>query len=417
MASEVKSCSNLLIESSLIRSEVSGIHGINIQHLRRFAKGDHIPPHLPVLFKRPLDPDSLSIRHNASFEDQERRDARPEQEFGPTALLLVCPELLITLPDLRKLFAQSSELTKARVPEKIQVIQVPALAPTSQEQADQWSTQYWPTVYNKSNSYGPTPSIVSHAEAEMLPNVGLWANLAEHVALQSASKGLGERIGCVIVERSPETHERAVVVAGDARWQGVIGADEGDGKSNNVMGHAVMRAIALVANKRLRVAKKQSSSSSTDAYDAEAIDAQQASTSITAMTEGEEQIQNYLDFPLTEIEQQIYDAETIRPHGYLCLDLEIYVTHEPCVMCSMALLHSRFGRCVFSERMPLTAGLTAEGNCSAPLSEDAEETELGTLGYGLFWRPDLNWKFLTWQLSAEHGDEDPEKALSRDVHA
>lgn len=73
-----------------------------------------------------------------------------------------------------------------------------------------------------------------------------------------------------------------------------------------------------------------------------------------------------------------------RPDGYLCNGLDIYLTHEPCVSCSMAMVHSRFRACVFMKRMPRTGGLCAE-------KED------GSLGYGLFWRSELNWRVLTFQ--------------------
>lgn len=50
-------------------------------------------------------------------------------------------------------------------------------------------------------------------------------------------------------------------------------------------------------------------------------------------------------------------------------------------MCSMAMIHSRFTRVVFERRMHNTGALTAEG----------------LLGYGLFWRKELNWTMLAWQ--------------------
>lgn len=45
---------------------------------------------------------------------------------------------------------------------------------------------------------------------------------------------------------------------------------------------------------------------------------------------------------------------------YLCLDFDVYTTHEPCSMCAMALVHSRIRRCIFIRSMPQTGSLKAE---------------------------------------------------------
>lgn len=102
--------------------------------------------------------------------------------------------------------------------------------------------------------------------------------------------------------------------------------------------------------------------------------------------------------PRTEVEERLFERDdNLAPNGYLCVDLEIYLTHEPCVMCAMAILHSRFNRAVFVRRMPRSGGLTAD--------------EHG-IGHGLFWRPaELNWKFLTWEFVREEDDSEKEGAL------
>lgn len=131
------------------------------------------------------------------------------------------------------------------------------------------------------------------------------------------------------------------------------------------MAHAVQRAIAMVAKKRLRM----------------------AGTNPTLLDRS-----LFCDVPLTASEKNPYDQDNIAPSGYLCVDLDIYLTHEPCVMCTMAILHSRFRRCVFGKRMPSTGGMTADVAAS-----DGTSPGKG-LQHGIFWRPsELNWKFLAWE--------------------
>ena len=184
-----------------------------------------------------------------------------------------------------------------------------------------------------------------------------------------------------------------IAVAGDAREKPLLGGAVTDaaqgGCHGNVMGHAVMRAIGMVGRKRLRVASQPITTRAAKAernfencgldHDEKARDA------------------FFLDLPITPLEEEHFVKDNIKADGYLCLRLEVFLTHEPCMMCSMALVHSRVGRVIFLNRMPKTGGLTAEmvRNDTGPVG----------LGYGLCWRKELNWQFMCWEY-IEHKQKD-----------
>ncbi|KAG8735620.1 hypothetical protein FRC10_010353 [Ceratobasidium sp. 414] len=60
------------------------------------------------------------------------------------------------------------------------------------------------------------------------------------------------------------------------------------------------------------------------------------------------------------------DVAAIEPRNgasYLLTGLTLFTTHEPCIMCSMSLLHSRVARVVYAQPMAQTGGCNEEGVC------------------------------------------------------
>ncbi|KTW30240.1 hypothetical protein T552_00717 [Pneumocystis carinii B80] len=62
---------------------------------------------------------------------------------------------------------------------------------------------------------------------------------------------------------------------------------------------------------------------------------------------------------ITEIGKMLEKQGMLITKGffYLCKDLIVITTHEPCVMCCMAMVHSRIFRIFYSINMPKTGGL------------------------------------------------------------
>ncbi|KAK4550865.1 hypothetical protein LTR36_000445 [Oleoguttula mirabilis] len=436
----------------VIKDNVEHQDAIDLQHLRRFAKPKYLPQH--VLGRRDLVKEMYLVPQaweasaptvmqmpDATWEwstaSKMRTNNRP-----PTLYLMVCPSETISLRDLHDLMLQHPPFCSSpdswAYPLEIKEITVPRLAPTSPDQAKNWSDMYWPTFYRKTNPFGAHPTTIEKAETDLQTpledniSVEQALELADYAGSLTEKEGFGICTGCAIVERVDDKTE-IIAVAGDARRKPLpseIGVDalndnddandtsitdSQDGTnvpisanertkarrekrkkkkaaekaaneaetsgctSGNVMSHAVMRAIGMVGRKRLRVASQPISAESNFA---------------AAGLEHNEEARDafFLDLPVNPLEQQYFEKDNLKPDGYLCLKLEIFLTHEPCMMCSMALVHSRVGRVIFKHRMPKTGGLTAEtvSNDTGPVG----------LGYGLCWRKELNWQFTCWEYNA-----------------
>lgn len=265
----------------------------------------------------------------------------------------------------------------------IKVTPVPATPPKSQEEAKEWTKEYWPSMYKRNNDLGLHHNAVRLMEEELRPNADLWMSLAKEVGKNGFGQALGEDHGCVIVERNSAGEDNVIAAAGDARYNS-IGPIENGESGRHHLAHAVMRAIGMVAIKRVEAAR--------DDVNPLAESAIGHSLQQSEPTPGDRM---FLDYPVTELEQKLFVSRGISATGYLCLELTFYVSHEPCVMCCMAMLHSRIRCCVFGQRMPASGALLP-----GDMLDGASRLGTGARSsprYGLFWRPELNWRFPCWQ--------------------
>jgi tRNA-specific adenosine deaminase 3 len=452
---------------------------INLAHLRRVCPCIQLPE---ILRPRLCPP---------SFFESLTGSSRRKKGGNKTIFLLLCASCLIDEADLADAIAAAFHANDVP-PAKIHRIQVPQFAPVSPQQAEAWSETYWPTSFKNTNPYGPHPGIMARSEVELLEEAPLNAqdcmSLARRVAAEGKEAGIGEPVGVVVLERSEKYGARVVAVATDARWRGLPSCEDArkSGGKGNITAHAVMRAIGLVAQKRRIIDGKaeppafapyatsdgesapitltavsppvsahQAISATQDSLDSAMVslmlgppdppiasptpvdsDPAFPASLLACLPEPTASSQIFLDAPITELERLYFDPPTLAPKGYLCLQLELYVTHEPCIMCSMAILHSRFGKVIFEKEMRSTGALIAERALPIRPSLFIPMLETGTppqtrsakrrrnrktskarqaiafaqakaeqggpaMEYGLWWRGQLNWKFLCWQWRPE----------------
>ncbi|KAF3924160.1 hypothetical protein AA313_de0207524 [Arthrobotrys entomopaga] len=340
------------------------------QHLRRLVKPENLPPSLTGLPESlfidystenqspsvKVNPDGsvekVSKSRGASRAQRRRRNASYRKGEKPLYVLL-CPVVSMTIRELYEVLSAHSLFAGVDLDCEIpfdsqdipQVIKhtVPQWAPCNLKQSNYWTEKYWPTIYRRTNPYGPHPFLTNKWEDKLHHPFPLEAmdyvepnndgsqmtmgeyymQLARKVAEEGERKGDGLRIGCVVVElkdRDGPRHGRVMAVAHDARIQ-----------ANNPLAHACYRAISLVGRKRVEVTARH-----------------KPKVNIFA-----------LNAPNSTMETDFYSRVPGDPDGYLMNDLVVFMTHEPCVMCSMAMVHSRIGCFVYGEPM-VSGGLHAD---------------------------------------------------------
>lgn len=209
--------------------------------------------------------------------------------------------------------------------------------PFTKQESVEWSRNAWPIMWR-----GNTAAIQTKLSDSELSE--MKQKLHEVIALSKTNAGTQELpVATLIVDpKTGEVLSRKL----DSRH-----------KQGNPLNHCTMEAIAEIASQEL--ARRQERGTSKQEREREGTNEEAA--------DGEED-----------------------DRLYLCLDMHVYTTHEPCPMCSMALNHSRVGRLVYVESSPGSGGIEPNSGGS----------------HGIHWNPQLNWKYEVWKWVGEDLDVD-----------
>lgn len=343
---------------------------INLSHLRRFAKTNALPRYVEdrrrvaaaIAAKNNLERanNALSALNLNKADDGDSAKSDVAVAAEDNLFLLIGLTKLVSLENVEPIVRQHG------IRKEILRTRVPVSAPMNPSLAREWSELYWPTQYRKNTPLGPHPTVVRQGTEAVRPYAGYWMAQVTAIARAGFDAGFGPAVGALVVDSKGPLAPVPVALAADARY----GLGDGGCKTtDNIMNHAVMRVIGQIGRKRMSL-----------------VDPPRESVKGSIV----------LDYPLLPVEEQVLAGDILPPGGYLCTGLDMYLTHEPCVMCAQAILHSRFEKVVFRRRMSKTGAATPE----RPGSENAG------LGYGLFWRPELNWRLLVWEWQDKLSEDD-----------
>lgn len=188
------------------------------------------------------------------------------------------------------------------------LVRIPACAPLTRAQFDR-ASKHWPTSFHEDKQITValkgqlfTNTQKTRMHAYMMAAVG---------AAKTAQKSCMEAVGAVLVD--PET-ERVIAVGHDCR------------RNSHPLHHAVMVCIDLVAHQQ-----------GGGAYIYDKYPACQFTLSNSLHSPSHDTMPNSL------LQQGVAISED-RGQPYICTGYDLFVTREPCLMCAMALVHSRIGR-------------------------------------------------------------------------
>jgi tRNA-specific adenosine deaminase 3 len=303
-------------------------------------------------FKERLPEEVHQLNHLRRLIKEDRMNDNPE---GVVYLrLVVCT--LDTLDDYDRVYQVVREAVDDEsfevVVEKRQVSKYPAY---TKEQATEWSKMSWPMMWRGNPNLIKTPL----QESEVQQAIKYLKTVVE-MGASNDSRELP--IATVIVD---PVKDKVVVSKCDNRTRG-----------QNPINHSIMTAIYEAAIKEAeRRANKQSSNTSLETLVSNSNSSSTSTLSSTAASPQDASFGGWLE----------------SERNYLCLNLHVYTTHEPCAMCAMALVHSRIARLFYIRSSPLTGAIEPTSGA----------------GYGIHWSKQLNWSYEAWKWRGSvHPDEE-----------
>ncbi|RGB35162.1 cytidine deaminase-like protein [Rhizophagus diaphanus] len=238
--------------------------------------------------------------------DHVKRIKKTSHDKGFTLTVLICSVESITFTDLIALIKNHNHnsILKPRIQ---QVCKYPAITRT---QFDEWR-KLWPINFIED------PKRELKFTLKEIENIEQYMERAIKLSIQAKLKG-EIPIGCIMID--PKNN--------------VILSESFDTRNStkNPLSHAILNCINNVASLEKSNYLEKSNK-------IEIIQKQKKQT---------------VDVVIN------INSESESKTTYLCKGFDIFITHEPCIMCSMALVHSRIGRVFYGHSNKVSGGL---GSC------------------------------------------------------
>ncbi|CAI2168068.1 6515_t:CDS:2 [Funneliformis geosporum] len=250
-----------------------------------------------------------------------KRIKKISHDKGFTLAVLICSVEIITMTELTTLI-NNHNLGSTLKPRIQQICKYPAITRT---QFDEWR-KLWPINFREDPRRETKFTL---KEIELIKQY-----MENAIQLSSNAKSKGELpIGCILVDPKKNIILSEVI---DTR-----------NSTKNPLRHAVLNCIDDIASlERSNCVKKSNK-----------IEVPRKRT-FNEVTIGDDTGKDDVEIILDE-EDSAKQRENVEG-AYLCKGYDVFVTHEPCIMCSMALVHSRVRRVFYGRSNTVSGGL---GSC------------------------------------------------------